>query len=162
MTTLKLTRREITAGLALVPLFAIAAGAQTAAPAIHVSKDPSCDCCRDWIAHLRAAGFLVTVTDTRDMAAIKRRLGVPEKLASCHTAEIGRYVIEGHVPAAVIVRFVAEKPEGARGLAVPDMPVGSPGMEAAGVPPDTYDVIAFGNFGQRRYARFEGAREIKV
>lgn len=157
----KFSRRELAAGLAMLPLLAAAVRAEEPAPAIHVYKDPNCGCCGSWIAYMRRNGFSVTVTDASDLAAIKRRLSVPERLASCHTAEIGRYAIEGHVPADVIKRFVAEKPVGARGLAVAGMPVGSPGMDVPGVAPDTYDVVAFGNFGQRRYARFEGAREIK-
>jgi hypothetical protein len=155
----KFSRRELAVGLAVLPLLAAAVRAEEPAP-IHVNKDPDCDCCGSWIAHLRAANFSVSVTDTLDLAAVKRRLGVPERLASCHTAEIGRYVIEGHVPADVIRRFLAEKPEGARGLAVAGMPAGAPGMET-GTAPDTYDVVAFGDFGQRRYARFVGTREIK-
>ena len=108
----------------------VATGASAAAPkpAINVSKDPNCGCCTGWVEHLRNNGFTATVTDTKDMPAVKTRLGVPEKLASCHTAEIAGYVIEGHVPAHAINRLLAEKPK-ARGLAVPGMPIGSPGME---------------------------------
>ncbi len=157
----KFSRRELAVGLAVLPLLAAALRAEELVPAIHVYKDPNCGCCGSWIAHMRAANFSVSVTDLPDLAAVKKRLGVPEQLASCHTAEMGRYVIEGHVPAEVIRRFLAEKPVGARGLAVASMPAGSPGMEVAGIAPDTYDVIAFGNFGLRRYARYEGAREIK-
>jgi hypothetical protein len=162
MTNFMLSRRTLAAGIAFLPFLIATARAQAPAPAIRVHKDPTCGCCGGWIAHMRAANFSVTVAETSDLAAVKKRLAVPERLASCHTGEIGRYVIEGHVPASVILRFLAEMPGGAYGLAVPDMPIGSPGMEVPGTKPDTYDVIMFGNFGQRRYARFEGAREIAL
>ncbi|HRN84558.1 MAG TPA: DUF411 domain-containing protein [Hyphomicrobium sp.] len=116
-----------------------------------VFRDPSCGCCHDWVEHLRANGFTATMRDTPRMAAIKARLGVPRSLASCHTAEIGGYVIEGHVPADAIKRLLAEKPE-ARGLAVPGMPIGSPGME--GGTPETYEVILFGDGAEWSYGTF--------
>ena len=95
------------------------------------------------------------------MDAIKDDMGVPQAVRSCHTAVVEGYVIEGHVPAAAIRRLLAEKPQ-ARGLAVPGMPVGSPGMEIDGTPPDTYDVVLFGPSGRRVFARFEGGRELKI
>jgi hypothetical protein len=91
---------------------------------------------------------------------IKTRLGVPPALASCHTAEVDSFVIEGHVPASALKRLLAERPAGAKGLAVPGMPVGSPGMEVDGVDPDEYDVVLFGQGGQRRFALFKGSREL--
>ena len=109
--------------------------------------------------HIRAAGFDVEVLESAEVNRLKVRLGVPEALASCHTGEIGGYVIEGHVPPAVIKRLLAEKPD-AKGLAVPGMPVGSPGMEVAGVEPDSYEVVLFGPAGQRTYARYTGGREV--
>lgn len=93
-----------------------------------VHKDPNCGCCEKWIEHVRAAGFTVDVRNESDMNPIKERLGVPYGKGSCHTAEVGGYVIEGHVPAEDILRLLAEKPD-ARGLTVPGMPAGSPGME---------------------------------
>jgi hypothetical protein len=153
------TRRTVTAALAFAPLLATAR-AQTGSPAIHVTKDPGCGCCSGWVDHLRQAGFSVRVTDSADLAALKKRLGIPEQLASCHTAEAAGLVIEGHVPADAIRRFLAQKPAGAMGLAVPGMPVGSPGMEVPGTPPETYDVVAFGAFGQRTFARYRGVTEI--
>ena len=84
---------------------------------------------------------------------------MPDDLASCHTAEVGGYVIEGHVPADAVKRLLAEKPQ-AKGLAVPGMPVGSPGMEVTGVENDTYDVVLFGPSGQRTFARYEGVRRL--
>ncbi|BBK41408.1 metal-binding protein [Allostella vacuolata] len=110
-------------------------------PAIQVHKDPSCGCCDGWVQHLRLAGFRVAVAEARDIGAVKYRLGVPEELTSCHTATIGGYTIEGHVPAHAIRRLLAERPA-VIGLAVPGMPAGSPGME--GGTPETYDVVAFG------------------
>ncbi|MGZ5339751.1 MAG: DUF411 domain-containing protein, partial [Thermoleophilaceae bacterium] len=89
------------------------------------------------------------------MNAYKLRLGVPAALASCHTAEVGGYVIEGHVPAAEIERLLTERPQAA-GLAAPGMPVGSPGMEVPGMAPDSYDLVLFGPSGQSRFARYRG------
>lgn len=122
-----------------------------ALPHAVVFRDPSCGCCHEWVEHLRANGFEAAVRDTPRMAAVKAQLGVPRSLASCHTAEIGGYVIEGHVPADAIKRLLADKPA-ARGLAVPGMPIGSPGME--GGTPETYDVILFGDGIERSYGRF--------
>ena len=106
---------------------------------------------------MTAAGFIVTVVDTTHVDAVKTRLGVPNELASCHTAEISGYAIEGHVPAPAIIQLLAEKPM-AKGLAVPGMPVGSPGMDGWSLA--TYDVILFGSNGQRTYARYRGAKQI--
>lgn len=116
-------------------------------PVMKVFKSPTCGCCTAWIEHLQAAGFQVEVTDTNDMVAIKTAMGIPPEMGSCHTAEIDGVLIEGHVPAADIADFMAERPEGVRGLAVPGMPVGSPGMEVAGQPADPYDVVAFSDDG---------------
>jgi hypothetical protein len=107
---------------------------------IHVYKSPTCGCCAKWIDHLEKNGFEVSTSNVPDVAPIKRANGVPAKLASCHTAVVGGYVIEGHVPAADITRLLAERPKIA-GLAVPGMPTGSPGME--GPNPERYEVIAF-------------------
>jgi hypothetical protein len=96
-------------------------------PRVEVWKDPQCGCCGDWVRHLEANGFQVHVNDSGNTLA-RGRLGVPEKLGSCHTAVVGGYAIEGHVPAADIVRLLRERPA-AIGLAVPGMPVGSPGMD---------------------------------
>jgi hypothetical protein len=94
---------------------------------LQVWKDPQCGCCQAWIEHLQARGFAVEVHDVGNTAA-RKRLGLPERLASCHTAWVGGYVIEGHVPAADIERLLKQKPA-ALGLAVPGMPIGSPGMD---------------------------------
>jgi len=126
-------------------------------PAITVWKDPSCGCCGAWVEHLRSNGFVATVVETTDMQSIKAKRGVPAGLASCHTAEVGDYTVEGHVPAHAIRRLLAEKPAG-RGLAVPGMPIGSPGME--GGLPETYDVLLFGDGAPRAFARFVGERPV--
>lgn len=103
------------------------AGAQ-ALPVAIVHKSPTCGCCGLWVEHLRHAGFQVEVRETDNLAPVKERLGVPFGKGSCHTAEIGGYLVEGHVPADDIKRLLREKPQ-ARGLVLPGMPLGSPGME---------------------------------
>ena len=97
-------------------------------PLLVVDKSPSCGCCAGWVTHMRQAGFAVEVHDADDLAPLKRRLGVPAGKASCHTARVGGYFIEGHVPAADVRRLLAERPD-ALGLTAPGMPMGSPGME---------------------------------
>lgn len=156
-----LTRRTLAFGLAAAAVAATGRGAAAAPPRIVVSKDPSCGCCSGWVEHLRGAGFDAEVRELSDLAPVKRRLGVPAALASCHTAEIGGFVVEGHVPAAAIRRLLAERPA-ASGLAVAGMPVGSPGMEVPGSPDETYDVVLFGPFGQRVFARYRGTHELGV
>src|SRR5262245_13554972 len=131
--------------VALAALAAVAAApghpSPVAGPKVVVYKDPNCGCCKSWIEHLRKHGFEVTSHDTPNMAEPKATGGVPEKLVSCHTAFVNGYVVEGHVPAADIQRMLTEKPKIA-GIAVPGMPIGSPGMEV-GNRVDKYDVIAF-------------------
>ena len=136
----------VTPGEAAVAASTMAAAVDPSLPAVKVYKSPTCGCCTDWIAHLQEHGFAVEVVDTNDMATIKAALGVPAEMGSCHTAEIGDYVVEGHVPADDLKSFLAEAPD-ARGLAVPGMPVGSPGMEVEGRAADPYDVVVFGNDG---------------
>lgn len=114
-------------------------------PTIKVYKSPTCGCCALWVDHMREAGFELDVEDTDDMIGVKIDAGLPLQLQSCHTALVGGYVFEGHIPAEVIARFLAEKPA-ASGLAVPGMPVGSPGMEF-GDRVDPYDVIRFDDAG---------------
>lgn len=105
-----------------------------------VHKSPTCGCCEVWVKHLRDAGFAVKVQDTHNMSPVKQRLGVPAQLASCHTAQIAGYFIEGHVPMADIRRLLAERPK-ALGLAVPGMPAGSPGMEQPSGEVEPYEVL---------------------
>jgi len=119
--------------------------AALATPVVTVYKDPACECCSAWVAHLKANGFSVIVHDTQNLSAQKKRLGVPKALRSCHTATIDGFIVEGHVPAAEIKRLLAERPRTA-GLAVPGMPHGSPGMETGDFQP--YDVVLFHKFGQ--------------
>lgn len=123
-------------------------GANAAPPAVTVYKTASCGCCVGWVEHLQAAGFQTQVHDVADLAAVKGQLGVPPALGSCHTATVGGYVIEGHVPAADIARLLAQRPAG-KGLAVPGMPVGSPGMEQ-GEQVDPYQVLLWGEGGAPR------------
>lgn len=111
-----------------------------------VYKTPTCGCCGNWVAHLREHGLDVSVVDVSSTQAAQERFGVPRRLGSCHTAQVGRYWVEGHVPADLIERLIAEKPDGIRGIAVPGMPIGSPGME--GPNPVTYDVLAYGSDGR--------------
>jgi len=127
-----LRRRQAMAllGLAVVGSamgWAASAKAATPKPMVMVWKDPNCGCCKDWMAHLEREGFQVAVQDKGNTAA-RAALGMPQKLGSCHTAQVQGYVIEGHVPASDIKRLLAEKPK-ALGLAVPGMPIGSPGMD---------------------------------
>lgn len=146
----KLNARLI--ALAALVLFSIATIAVMPAHAqeITVYKTPSCGYCTKWVDHLAENGFEVTVQSLDDLSPVKTRLGVPQELQSCHTAEIDGYVIEGHVPAADIERLLEERPD-ATGIAVPGMPVGSPGMEY-GERKDPYDVILFGGDEQKVYA----------
>jgi len=116
-------------------------------PVVRVVKSPTCGCCTEWVEHLESNGFRVEVEDTRAVGAAKARLGVPRELSSCHTAQVGGYVVEGHVPAGEIRRLLEQQPDGVKGLAVPGMPAGSPGME--GPPPVPYDVVAFDGSGGR-------------
>jgi hypothetical protein len=110
-----------------------------------------------WVQHLQKSGFRTKVLETNDLDAVKKRLGVPDDLAACHTAEIAGYVVEGHVPAVALKRFLAERPN-ATGLAVPGMPIGSPGME--GGRPEKYDVLLFGPNSRRTYMSFIGEQGV--
>jgi hypothetical protein len=126
--------------LALPPL-------SVSAQEIDVHLSPSCGCCKAWVRHLEQAGFTPRVLESRDMAASKRTLGVPDAVQSCHTGIVGGYFVEGHVPASDIRRLVKERPA-ALGLAVPDMPVGSPGMEVSGVAPEKFETLVVGADGR--------------
>jgi len=106
---------------------------------ITVWKSPTCGCCGEWVTHLKKSGFVVVTNDVKDTAPIRQKLGMPEKWGSCHTARLGNYVIEGHVPAQELRRLQRENPD-ARGLAAPGMPMGSPGMEVDGKR-DAFDVL---------------------
>ena len=128
-----------------------------AMPLVTVNKNPSCGCCAGWAEHLRQAGFPVKTIETSDLQPLKTRLGIPTNLSSCHTAHVSGYVIEGHVPATAILKLLRDKPK-ATGLAVPGMPIGSPGME--GPNPEIYDVILFGKGRRQSFARFKGKEPV--
>jgi hypothetical protein len=127
------------AGAALVPAPA------SPLPTVTVYKSPTCGCCTKWIAHLRSAGFTVVAHDTDDLNGVQSAFGVPFRLGSCHTAKVGNYVIEGHVPADLIQKLLTEQPR-VVGLAVPGMVTGSPGMEGPGA--EAYDVVAWDRAGK--------------
>ena len=137
------------ASLAATSVLAPALTAQTR-PQVEVWKDPNCGCCKDWVIHMEANGFDVKVHDIGN-SAVRKRLGVPEKLGSCHTALVGGYAIEGHVPAREVHRLLKERPA-AVGLTVPGMPVGSPGMDGKmyGDRKDPYDVVLISRNGSTR------------
>ena len=136
--------------LAMLGLIAVACTqkAQTTqtGPEIIVYKSPSCSCCAQWASYLRDSGFRVTVRAVNDVDSMRRQFGVPAPLAACHTARVGGYTIVGHVPVADIERLLQVRPAIA-GLAVPGMPVGSPGMER-GTGREAYDVMTFDAHGQ--------------
>jgi hypothetical protein len=110
------------------PLALLACTQSAAAATLMVTKTATCPCCKDWVEHMKKAGFKVQVRDVEDLTPVARKLGVPDTLRSCHTSQTGGYTIEGHVPAADVKRLLAAKPKGL-GLAVPGMVPGSPGMD---------------------------------
>lgn len=116
-----------------------------AATPVTVHKTPWCGCCAGWAQHLKRNGYAVTIEEAEDLDPIKRMLGVPAHLEACHTAVVEGYVVEGHVPAEAIAQLLAQRPA-LTGLAVPGMPMGSPGME--GATSEAYDVIGFGPAGE--------------
>lgn len=119
----------------------------TPKPQMTVYKDPSCGCCMNWVEHLRKNGFEVKAIDVPDIDQVKRTYGVPAAAASCHTGLVNGYVVEGHVPADAILKVLREKPAIA-GLAVPGMPMGSPGMEVPGGRVDKYTIVSFDKNGK--------------
>lgn len=145
-----MTRRlasNLSAALALTAGLLLQTPVHAEEPAsVTVFKSPTCGCCVKWVDHLESAGFSVTTREMPDVRPVKRAQGVPSELASCHTAVVDGYVIEGHVPAADVARLLEERPP-ILGLAVPGMPEGSPGME--GPNPEPYRVIAFDGKGNR-------------
>jgi hypothetical protein len=147
-------RRRFMGAAAALALVAAAPVAAAEGPAVTVWKNPNCGCCGYWVDHLRQNGFTVSVVETAAMQPVKDHQGVPSELHSCHTAEVGGYAIEGHVPADAIRRLLAERPAG-RGLAVPGMPIGSPGME--GGTPEVYKVWLFGGGAPRPFGRYVGS-----
>lgn len=145
----------LAAGLLGAGLLGAALGrpARAAGTSIEVWKSPACGCCSQWVDHLRASGYEVVARDVDDLARIKRMAGVPDELQACHTAKVQGYTIEGHVPAGAIDRLLEERPE-VRGLAVPGMPAGSPGMPSDR--PEPYQVFTFGDRGIEPVATYLG------
>jgi len=122
-------------------------------PVLEVYKSPTCGCCGAWVDHMKANGYEVVVHEQQNLQSIKEKAGILPGQGSCHTAFIGDYVIEGHVPAADVERLLAERPDWVEGLAVAGMPLGSPGMEAGGrIQP--YQVIAFGDGRREMFASY--------
>jgi hypothetical protein len=140
-TTKDWARRNLLFGLAAISFASTVVAQQSRSPAIQVWKDPNCGCCKDWIDHLEKAGFTATISDQGNNA-IRSKLGLPQKFGSCHTALVQGYVIEGHVPASDILKLLKIRPN-ALGLAVPGMPIGSPGMDGSvyGNRRDAFDVL---------------------
>jgi hypothetical protein len=130
-------------------LLAVVSAAVIAAelPEAIVYKSPTCGCCGSWVAHMKANGFEVKVVEQNDVDSVKQRFGVPARLASCHTALVGGYVVEGHVPASAVKRLLREKPA-ALGVSAPGMPMGSPGMESPN--PEPFKVQLFDERGQAK------------
>jgi hypothetical protein len=149
-----MNRRFAMSALAAFSLpLAVPSMAAPGLPEVHVFKSPYCGCCGAWVDHLKAAGFAVKVTEVGDTTAARKRLGMPDKFGSCHTATVAGYVLEGHVPADEVKRLLAEKPK-AVGLAVPGMPPSSPGMDVPGRA-DPYDVFLIAQNGQESvYAHY--------
>lgn len=148
--SLRLRRPAVSA--ALLVLAACSNAAQAATYTMY--RDPGCGCCLNWAGHVeKGMKASVTSVDTSDMAALKAARGVPQELRSCHTMEVDGYVIEGHVPADAVARLLRDRPAGVAGLAVPGMPLGSPGMEA-GDQVQPFKVIAFGRDGQSVFASY--------
>lgn len=148
MTRASKTFRLVAIAAVVIAAFGTTALARTPAPAlpvVTVYKSASCGCCTKWIEHLRSSGFTVKAFDTEDVASVATSMGVPFRLSSCHTARVGNYVIEGHVPADLIKKLLAEQPA-LVGLAVPGMVTGSPGMEGPGA--QSYNVVAWDREGR--------------
>ena len=146
-----ITRRHfVCATAAALALGTFGRAAAQQPPLVSVYKSPTCGCCGEWVKHMRAAGFRVETHDIANVGPVRRRYGVPDRLASCHTAVVDGYAIEGHVPASDIRRLLRERPK-VTGLAVPGMVVGSPGMEQG--PPQPYATLAFNDRGSRVFAR---------
>jgi len=154
------TRRRALLGSAALASFGMSAAAAAEPVHIVVTKGTGCECCEGWAKHLRNNGYRVSVTETDDLDSVKIKLGIPEDLRACHTGQTGDYLFEGHVPALAIAYLLLEKPAGMIGVAVPGMPVGSPGMEVKGARPDEYSVVLFGPAGRKVWRRYKGAVQI--
>ncbi|HEY0847187.1 MAG TPA: DUF411 domain-containing protein [Noviherbaspirillum sp.] len=146
-------RRILLQGLLVASLLP-ATIAQAASPVVEVYKSASCGCCQEWVDHLRANGFAVRTHDVANPSDYRAKFGIPNELGSCHTGVVAGYALEGHVPAQEIKRLLTERPK-ATGLAVPGMPLGSPGMEAARK--NSYDVVLVQPNGRHTVYRHYGA-----
>lgn len=145
----QISRRLIIGSAAGLALAGTARAQGRGSRALAVYKSPTCGCCDGWVTHMRQAGFTVAVHVVADPGTVRRARGLPDALASCHTGVIDGYAIEGHVPAADVVRLLAERPE-AIGLALPGMPMGSPGMETPGGWTEPFDTLLVLRSGQTR------------
>jgi len=152
----QLKRLKLVLGLLVVPMLVIGSfTVASIAAEVIMYKNPSCGCCGAWAKHMRGAGFVVTEIPREDMEVVKEKYGVSVGLASCHTAIVGGYVIEGHVPASDVQRLLQERPK-IVGLTAPGMPMQSPGMQAEGMQPKHYSVLAFDKQGKAKvYHRYE-------
>jgi hypothetical protein len=139
-------RRAFT--VAVIALLVGVSSSTAQGPRMAVYKDPTCGCCSKWVEHLQQQGFDATATNVTNLEEVKTKHHVPQQLKSCHTATVGGYVIEGHVPAADVQRLLKDKPKGVIGLAVPGMPMGSPGMEVPSGQTQPYKVLAFDKDGR--------------
>jgi hypothetical protein len=151
--TFRSMRTGLAAVAAIVSASTLAAwhSSEAPLPVLHVVKSPTCGCCAEWVAYMKKQGFTVTVEDRAEFTALKRSSGVTRELESCHTAFIGGYVIEGHVPADLVRKLLAEHPKGIKGLAAPGMPASAPGMD---MPGQAYTIYAFDATGHATvYAR---------
>ena len=151
--SISLTLLVLVLGAVVVVTGVVLQPAKNDHPSMVVYKSPTCGCCVKWVEHMENAGFEVESRDMRDMGAIKSQLGVPRSVGSCHTAVIDGYIVEGHVPPEHVERLLEERPD-IHGIAVPGMPIGSPGME--GPNPEPYDVVTFDENGSTGiFARVE-------
>ena len=138
-----INRRSFSGALAVLCITPVGAANR---PNMTMHRSPTCGCCGAWAAYIRRAGFSITIVNESDLAPIKSRAGVPDALQSCHTAFIDGYVVEGHVPVEAIEKMLSERPA-ITGIAVPEMPTGSPGMEIPMMKPEPFKVIAFSQMG---------------
>lgn len=142
-------RFAIIAAAVLLLAGSVGMTAQAQSTTVEVYKSPTCGCCNKWVDHLRSHGFTVRAINTDTIDELKTSRGVPRQVRSCHTALVGAYVVEGHVPAADVQRLLRERPA-ILGIAVPGMPIGSPGMEVSGVKAQPFNVMAFAKDGSTR------------
>ena len=154
------TRREALGGASALAVTLIGCGAAATGagasvrPAITMFRDPHCGCCLKWAQIAKAAGYTVNVVPRDDMAAVKTKLGVPSDLYSCHTSQVGPYVVEGHVPLKAVEKLLRDKPKGVIGVALPGMPAGAPGMEHPSGYKDAINVVAFDRKGAAKAFSF--------